>query len=149
MPVRTPTLLISTLLITALDWHHQAPLVWQADVRVQTLTVTEAKPGGSLSVRIVVATESAARAVRIEIMLPIGVGVQQVPTACRPSPSPVNTLNARVSCELGDLPVRSSRDILITTTARMAEVPVRVAVFALSDTPDPLPANNFAVKTLP
>ena len=127
------------------------PRIWQADVRVQTLAFTEAKRGAPLSARVVITVESSneARAVRVEIMLPIGVGVLQMPPGCRPSPSPVTSLNARVTCELGDIPVRGFRDLLITTTARAAAGPLRIAVFALSDTPDPLPANNFAEKVLP
>jgi Domain of unknown function DUF11 len=150
-------LFVSTLLITALDRRQPAPRVWKADVRVQALELSEAKlgaggvKGGPLSVHIVVTTESddVARAVRVEVMLPIGVGVLRVPSGCRPSPSPVTALNARVTCELGDLPVRALRELLITTTARVSNAPLHVAVFALSDTPDPFPANNFADKALP
>jgi hypothetical protein len=124
---------------------------WQADVRVQTLEISEARRGGPLTAHVIVATESddEARAVRVEILLPIGVGLLRMTSGCRPSPSPVATLNARVTCELGDIPVRGLRDISITTTARLAAGPLRVAVFVVSDTPDPLPSNNFAEKVLP
>jgi len=127
------------------------PRVWQSDVRVQTLEIAERGRGASLNARVVVSVESGteARAVRVEVMLPIGVGVVEMPTACRPSPSPVTNLNARVTCELGDIPGRGFRDLIITTTARAAPGPLRIAVFAASDTPDPLPANNFAERVLP
>jgi hypothetical protein len=149
MFTRLPTLIVSALVISA--GRQPAPRIWQSDVRVRALEMSETKRGGPLSVHIVVATESdeAARAVRVEIMLPIGVGVGRIPDGCRPSPSPVNTLNARVTCDLGDLPARSVRDLWLSTTARVAAGPLRVAVFALSDTPDPFPANNFADKSLP
>jgi len=148
--VRLALLTASILLTSALGWQ-PGPRIWQADVRVRTLEITEPKRGGPLNVRIVITTESddEARAVRVEIMLPIGVGVVLVPAGCRASPSPVTALNARVTCELGDLPARALRDLSITTTARVAPAPLRVAVFAASDTPDPQPANNFAEKSLP
>ena len=158
MFARISALLVSTLLVTAPGRQQPAPRVWKADVRVQALELSETKlgtggtkGGGPLSMHIVVATESdnVARAVRVEIMLPIGVGVLRVPSGCRPSPSPVAALNARVTCELGDLPVRALREIQITTTARVSGAPLHVAVFALSDTPDPVPANNFADRALP
>jgi hypothetical protein len=146
-----PFALILPTLFMAAPPRGAAPRAWQADVRVRTLEVTEIKRGGPLIVHAVIATESddEARAVRVEIMLPIGVGVLRVPPGCRPSPSPVSALNARVTCELGDVPVRGSRDVSITTTARVASVPLRIAVFVASDTPDPQPANNFAEKALP
>jgi hypothetical protein len=143
--------LIASALVGMAGSPQPAPRIWQSDVRVRALEISETKRGGPLEVHIVVATESddAARAVRVEIMLPIGVGVVRVPDGCRPSPSPVTTLNARVTCELGDLPARSLRELWLSTSARAAAGPLRVAVFALSDTPDPFPANNFADKALP
>lgn len=125
--------------------------VWQADVRVQSLDVTMIKRGGPLSARVVVASDNddEARAVRLDILLPIGVGVLRLAPGCRPSPSAIATLNARVICELGDLPVRGLREVTITTTGEGATRAMRFAVFVMSDTPDPVPANNYAERTLP
>lgn len=150
MFARTSALIVSTLFVVG-GRQQPVPRVWQSDVRVRALEISETKRGGPLSVHILVATDSdeGARAVRVEIMLPIGVGVVRIPDGCRPSPSPVSTLNARVSCDLGDVPGRSLRDLWLATTARVAAGPLHVAVVALSDTPDPLPANNFAEKALP
>jgi hypothetical protein len=144
------TLMISALLV-GFGRQQAPPRVWQSDVRVRALEISETKRGGPLSVHILVSTESdeSARAVRVEIMLPIGVGIVRIPEGCRPSPSPVSTLNARVTCDLGDLPGRALRDLWLSTTARVAAGALHVAVVALSDTPDPLPANNFAEKALP
>jgi len=148
---RLPVVVVSMMVMTPHGGWQRPPRAWQADVLIQALEITEPKRGGPLGTHVVVAVQSddEARAVRIEILLPIGVGVLRMPTGCHPSPSPVTSLNARVTCDLGDIPVRGSRDVSITTTGRAATGPLRVAVFAVSDTPDPLPANNFAEKVLP
>jgi hypothetical protein len=109
------------------------------------------KGGTSITARVVVATDSGdARGVRVEVMLPIGVGVVSVPDACRPSPSPVMSLSARVTCVLGDLRVREIRELSIVTTTRPgSREPLPFAAFAFSDTPDPQPSNNFAERDVP
>jgi len=124
---------------------------WQSDVSVRALEVTMLKGGTTIAARVVVATDSGeARGVRVEVMLPLGVGVVSLPDGCRPSPSPVMSLNARVSCSLGDLRVREIRELSIVTTGRPAtRDPLSFAVFAFSDTPDPRPANNFVERTVP
>jgi hypothetical protein len=124
---------------------------WQSDVSVRAFELTMPKSGTSITVRVVVATDSGdARGVRVEIMLPVGVGVVTVPDGCRPSPSPVMSLSARVTCALGDLRVREIRELSIVTTARPgSREPLPFAAFAFSDTPDPHPLNNFAERDVP
>ena len=123
--------------------------VWQSDLQIQTLEAAGLRSGGSVNARIVVTADGSdpARAVRVEIMLPIGVGVLRLAPGCRPSASPVTGLNARVTCDIGDLQPRAIREIMISTTSRASTTPLRFAAFAYSDTPDPSPANNFAEKT--
>jgi hypothetical protein len=87
-----------------------------------------------------------ARSSRLEVLLPIGVAIVRVADECRPSPSPVTGLNARVSCELGELRAKSVREVIIAVTPRVSSQPLRVAAFAFSDTPDPDPSNNFAER---
>jgi hypothetical protein len=125
--------------------------VWQADVRIQLLEVTALKRGGPLTVRVVVTSESDAdaRAVRLDILLPIGAGVLRVSPGCRPSASSVASLNARVTCELGDMPVRGLREVQISTTAAAPTGHPRFAAFVASDTPDPEPTNNYAERSVP
>jgi hypothetical protein len=124
--------------------------VWHSDVSVRALEVLSVKPGGPLTARVaVVADSDVARAVQVEIILPVGVAVLRLPTGCRTSPSPVATLSARVTCALGDLPVRTQRDVSITTTGAVRGRTMRFAAFAFSDTPDPLPSNNFVERVLP
>lgn len=125
------------------------PHAWQSDLQVQSLEATEVRSGGSLNARVVISAEGSdpARAVKLEIMLPIGVGVLRLAQGCAPSASPVTGLNARVTCEIGDVQPRGTREIVISTTSRAATTPLRFAAFAYSDTPDPSPANNFAEKT--
>ena len=124
--------------------------VWQADLSVQAFDVTTLKPGGSVSSRVVVAPgNEAARGVRLEMLLPVGVGVLRVSDGCRPSPGPVAALNARVSCALGDMPVRALREVsVVTSGGPTADARLSFAVFVFSDTPDPRPANNFAERAL-
>ena len=127
------------------------PRVWQADVSVQTLEVTALKPGGPITTRVVVATgNDEAREVRIEMLLPVGVAILRIPGGCHASPSPVASLDARISCGLGDMPVRALRELSITTSgAARPGARLHFAVFAYSDTPDPIPANNFAERVSP
>ena len=63
-----------------------------------------------------------ALAARVEILLPVGVGLVELSPGCIAGPSPpgVSALRGRVVCRLGDL-----------------------------DTPDPRPGNNFAERALP
>lgn len=129
----------------------RAQSVWQADVYVAGLDVSEID--GKLVARAVIASDGRgeARAVHVEILLPIGVGVSRTGVGCSASVSPpgVSDLRARVMCDLGTLPVRSSREVFVITTLPPAGVPKTFGVFALSDTPDPRPGNNYAEKTLP
>lgn len=128
-----------------------SPRVWQADVSVQALDVTALKPGGPITARVVVATDNdEARDVRLEMLLPVGVSILRLAAGCRASPSPVASVEARVSCTLGDLPVRALRELSITTSgAAKPGARLHYAVFAYSDTPDPVPSNNFAERVSP
>lgn len=129
---------------------HGDPRVWQSDVRINGIDVGESRPGTAVNVRIVVAAdgEDAAKAARVEILLPIGVSVLRLTDGCRTSPSPVTGLNARVTCDLGDLAVHGTREIVIATSARRTPGATRFAAFAFSDTPDPSPANNYAERVI-
>jgi hypothetical protein len=124
--------------------------VWQADLQIRSLTVTAT--GNRLSARVVVGSEfGEAVAVRAEVLLPVGVGLIEAGDGCTPSPNPpgVSVLRARVICSLGNLPAHSSRSFQILTTTPPPGVARGFGVVAMSDTPDPRPANNFAEKTIP
>ena len=126
-----------------------AQAVWQADFRIRGISASEAD--GELRLQVVVATElGEAMAARVEIFLPVGVGLKEMAPGCVPGPSPqgVSALRARVICRLGDLPPRSSREMHVVTTAPPPGLPRRFGAVALSDTPDPRPANNFAEREL-
>src|SRR6186997_3203031 len=83
--------------------------VWQSDVRVRNLELTSIDRGSMIAARVVVASDGDdARAVRLEVMLPVGVAVVHMPEGCRASPGPVMSLSARVTCVLGDVPARES-----------------------------------------
>jgi hypothetical protein len=138
--------------------------VWQADVRIQLLEVTVlrgptagTKPGQAsttarqLSARVVVASDNddEARGVRLDVLLPVGVGVVRLPAECRASPSAVATLTGRVTCDLGVIPVRGRREVTVSTTATVNANGARFAAMVSSDTPDPVPGNNFAERGVP
>ena len=126
-----------------------SPRVWQADLAIQSFEVATLKPGGPITTRVVVATgNDEARGVHLEMLLPVGIGVLRVPDGCRPSPSPVASLNGRVSCAIGDMPVRALREVSVTTSGVSADPRPHFAVFVFSDTPDPRPTNNFAERAL-
>lgn len=128
----------------------QQQAVWQADLQIRSLTVTAAK--GTLTARVVIGSEfGEAVAARAEVLLPVGVGLLETADGCAASPAPpgVSGLRARVICQLGNLPAHSSRTFEVLTTSPPIGVARGFGVIAMSDTPDPRPANNFAEKTIP
>jgi hypothetical protein len=131
--------------------HRDQQLRWQADLQIRTLEVTRSRDG--INVRVVVYTEhdDEARDVRVLILLPVGVGIQRLATGCAGSASPsmVPTLRATVSCELGSILNRKYHEVVLTTTLPPEGPPPRLGVFTYSGTPDPVPGNNYAERTIP
>ena len=124
---------------------------WQADIRIQSIELVAVK-GRSLNARIVVTSDNDgdARNARLEILLPVGVGVSRLAPGCRASSIPgLPAVNAHISCDLGDIPVRGIREVTIATSAPALNVLMRVAAFVVSDTPDPIPSNNYAERVAP
>jgi hypothetical protein len=124
--------------------------VWQSDLHIRSLSVTESS--GQLTARVVVATDyGEAIGARIEVMLPVGVGIVKVGTGCAPGPSApgVPSLRARVICVIGNLRPRDPREFSVTTTTPPAGMESRFGAMAMSDTPDPKPRNNFAERVIP
>jgi hypothetical protein len=125
-------------------------LLWQADLQIRSLTISEEK--GNLTARVVVASEfGEALSARLEILLPVGVGIVTLGAGCSAGPSRtgISELRARVECSLGNMPARSNRELFIVTTTPPNGVARGFAVMAMSDTPDPKPANNFAERVIP
>lgn len=124
--------------------------IWQADLQIRSLTVTA--DHGTLTARVVIGSEfGEARATRVEVLLPVGVGLVEAGEGCAASPGPpgVSVLRARVICQLGNLPAHSSRTFQVLTTTPPIGIARGFGVMAMSDTPDPRPGNNFAEKTIP
>jgi hypothetical protein len=132
---------------------HQPPpqyVLWQADLQVRSLTVSADK--GNLTARMVVGTEAGeALGARVEVLLPVGVGIVQLGPGCMAGPNRtgISALRARVECRLGNLPARSNRELYVVTTTPPNGVPRGFAVVVMSDTPDPKPANNFVERVIP
>lgn len=147
------------MVVVAVRQAVSAQEVWQADIRVQSMEVLSTRGvqsaggsrGGQLSTRVVVTSDNDddARAARLEILLPVGVSVLRMPAGCKTSPGVVTGLTARVTCALGDLPVRGLREVTIVTTGVLATPQARFGAFVTSDTPDPVPSNNYAERALP
>ena len=125
--------------------------IWRADIQVQSLRITRLDE--NLLMRVVVYSDNddEARAARVEILLPVGVGLVRMAEGCTASAGPpgISGLRARVTCELGTLLVRSSREVFVMTTMPAAGIPKSFGAFAMSDTPDPKPGNNYLERTLP
>lgn len=124
--------------------------VWQADLQIKSLTVSESK--GNLTARFVVFAEiGEAMAAKVEIMLPPGVGIVELGAGCRAGANPpgVSALRARVLCTLGNFPPGTSRELFVVTTRPPGTMSTEFGVIALSDTPDPRPGNNFAQRKVP
>lgn len=150
VPLRV--VLAGLLAVPLLDGHQAAPqyALWQADLQVRSLTVTEM--GGNLRARVVVATESGeALAARVEVLLPVGVGIVSMGQGCKAGPSPdgIRELRARVECRLGNLQSPVTHELIVVTTLPPKGVARGFAVVAMSDTPDPKPGNNFAERVIP
>lgn len=124
---------------------------WKADVQIRTLEITKARSG--MTARVVVYTENddEARDARLLILLPVGVGVERLASGCAASPGPsmVPSLRATVACDLGPIADRGYREVVLMTTLPPEGMPKRFGVFAYSGTPDPVPANNYAERTIP
>lgn len=124
--------------------------VWQADVQIRTLEVTKTK--STMTARVVVYTEKddEARDSRLIVLLPLGVGVDKLGPGCTAAagPSMVPSLRAAVECDLGSIPDHGIREAVITTTMPSDAIPKRFGVFVYSNTPDPMPGNNYAERTI-
>jgi hypothetical protein len=124
--------------------------VWRADLRIQSLDVQSLGAGG-YALRLVVTSDrdDAAQSARLELLLPVGVGVLRATPGCRPSPSPINGLAGRLTCELGTIPARGTREITVAMSSPGSGARPRVAAMVMSDTPDPVPGNNYLERELP
>ena len=143
--------LLAGLLLLLRAGDARAQRIWQADVLIQALDISQLDQSLVARVIIAAANHDDARAVHVEILLPLGVGVTRTAMGCSASMSPpgVSDLRARVMCDVGTLPVRGTREVFVITTLPPVGTPKTFGVFASSDTPDPRPGNNFAEKTLP
>lgn len=137
-------------LLAALNLGARQRTLWQADLQIRSLTVSADK--GNLTARVVVAAEfGEALGARVELLLPVGVGIVTLGPGCVAGPgvAGIRELRARVECTLGNMPARSNRELLVVTTTPPIGVARGFAVVAMSDTPDPRPANNFAERAIP
>jgi hypothetical protein len=138
------------VLVLAADPAGSQNLIWQSDLQVRSFSVSESE--GHLIARVSVTAElGEARAARVEVLLPVAVGIVRVGAGCAPGPSPpgVPSLRARVVCIAGDLRPRDVKEFTVTTTTPPPGMDRRFGVMAMSDTPDPKPGNNFAERVIP
>ena len=128
----------------------QASRVWRTDLRIRSFDLMNVGQGSvQATVGIVDEGTEAARSARLELLLPASVGLIRAPSGCRPSPALVANLTGRVTCELGDIPAHAVREITVLISLPPAGSSARFAAIVLSDTPDVIPANNFAERGPP
>lgn len=124
--------------------------VWQADIQIRTLEVTKSK--SSMTARIVVYNErdDDAREARLVVLLPLGVGIDRLGAGCTATagPSMVPSLRAAVECDLGSIQNRGIKEVVVMTTLPPDVLAKRFGVFVYSSTPDPIPGNNYAERTI-
>jgi hypothetical protein len=150
MPAAITRLTAGLLLLAAGDFAG-AQQVWKADIQIRTLEVTRTK--STVNARIVVYTEDddAAEHARLLILLPVGAGIERLAAGCSatPGPSMVPSLRAAVTCEMGAIPNRGFREVLLTARLPVNARPKLLGVFTYSSTPDPVPGNNYAERIVP
>ena len=124
--------------------------VWQADVQIRTLEVTKSR--SSMTARVVVYNErdDDARDARLVVLLPLGVGIDRLAPGCsaKAGPSMVPSLRAAVECDLGSIQNRGIKEVVVVTTLPPDVLAKRFGVFVYSSTPDPIPGNNYAERTI-
>ncbi|HEY9383070.1 MAG TPA: hypothetical protein VIP80_06110 [Gemmatimonadales bacterium] len=136
--------------LAALNGGTRQRVLWQADLQIRSLTVSVEK--GNLTARVVVGAEMGeALGARVDLLLPVGVGIVAMGEGCHAGPSVtgISELRARVECTLGNLPARSNRTLFVVTTTPPIGVARGFGAIAMSDTPDPKPGNNFAERAIP
>jgi hypothetical protein len=141
---------LMVILLAGFGFGVRQRVLWQADLQVRSLRVSQEK--GNLRAEVTITAEvGEALDARVEVMLPVGVGIVTVGPGCSAGPSAtgISALRARVECNLGNLPARSSRELFVITTTPPIGVSRGFGVIAVSDTPDPKPGNNFAERALP
>jgi hypothetical protein len=130
--------------------NQQAAQRWQADIQIRTLEITKMKT--NMSVRVVVYNENddEARDARLLILLPVGVGIERLAPGCAATAGPpmVPSLRGAVLCDVGTIPNGGFREVSITTTLPSEPLPKHLGAFAYSRTPDPVPGNNYAERTI-
>lgn len=139
---------LTALLVSVLAglWAGGRQHLWQADLSIRSLVVSEAK--GNLTARVIVGAEfGEALGARVEVLLPVGVGIVAMGAGCKAGPSltGISELRARVECSLGNMASGTNRELYVTTTTPPYGIGRGFAVVVMSDTPDPKPGNNFAV----
>jgi len=149
---RFTAILVSGVASVGFEAHQAVPqyALWQADLQIRSLTVSEAK--GNLTARVVIGVEvGEALAARVEVLLPVGVGIVTLGPGCvaGPNRTGISELRARVECNLGNLAARSNRELFVITTTPPNGIARGFAVVAMSDTPDPKPGNNFLERVIP
>src|SRR5215470_11414293 len=87
----------------------------QADVQISSINVTEANNRLTCQVTVFSENDDDARDVRLFILLPVEVKFIEASNVCKRVSTPANT-DGVVECQLGDLRVRESKTIQVSTT---------------------------------
>jgi hypothetical protein len=127
----------------------------QADVQVRSMSVTESAGNLKVSIEVFSRHDDTARNTTLRILLPVGVRFVSSATGCEARPATAaDGTQSIATCEVGDLRHLGGRGEsktmeLLTTVPRIATIRKTFGAFAWSDTPDPLPRNNYREATAP
>lgn len=129
---------------------------WQADMRIQSVTVVESRgpaadrTGGRLTATVVVysANDDDAQNPTLIVFLPVGVRFLGSSAGCVASVTS-STTQATATCRLTTMAVGATRTVSVTTTVPPSGFSKKFGAFVWSLTPDPDPANNYGEGTAP
>jgi len=129
---------------------------WQADRRIQSVTVVEGRApaadrtGGRLTATVVVysANDDDAQMPTLIVLLPVGVRFVGSSAGCVASVTSSAT-HATATCRLATMTVGVTRTVSVSTTVPPSGVPKKFGAFVWSLTPDPDSTNNYGEGTAP
>jgi hypothetical protein len=176
--MRTEFIYLATALAVLADAPRAAAqAVGQADVMIQSLTVSRMRPrptmpatlprvpapelpvatptpvtlaaaGLAIQVTVFSHNDDDAQNVRLNVFFPPETHVTSMPANCT-VPTTGGTTNPFATCTVGTLAVQGSQTVAITISMPPSHVVPRVGAFAWAETPDPSTANNHAVQIAP
>ena len=122
----------------------------QADVQVRSLAVSESTGKLTFKFEIFNINDDSARNTTLRVLFPVNVKFLSSATGCTASAAVRDGTHAFAICDVGTLRVGESRTVqVVTTVPTIPRIRKAFGAFAWSETPDPLPANNYGEAVAP